>query len=87
MAISIYLYCRLSQGQIQDFLKVGSNLQRGFDLLTVPDYLLFFPDFSEHSPMKMVVFCLKGGGGGGGGGVNESLEPHLDLLLLRGLIQ
>ena len=27
-----------------------SNLQRGFDLLILPDYLLDFPDFSENSP-------------------------------------
>ena len=27
------------------FLDRGSYLQRGFDLLILPDYLLFFPDF------------------------------------------
>ena len=31
------------QGRIQDFLIGGSNLQKGFDLLIVPDYFLFFP--------------------------------------------
>ena len=39
-----------SQGQIQDFLIGGSNLQTGFDLLILLDNLLFFPDFSENSP-------------------------------------
>ena len=33
-------------GWIQDFLTGVSNLQRGFDLLILPDYLLYFPDFS-----------------------------------------
>ena len=39
------------QGRIQDFLRGGSNLQRGFDLLNLPDTgnLLFFTDFSENS--------------------------------------
>ena len=30
------------QGPIQDFMIVGSKLRWGFDLLIVPDYLLFF---------------------------------------------
>ena len=30
---------------LQDFLIQGSNLQRGLDLLIVPDNLLYFPDF------------------------------------------
>ena len=34
------------QGRIQDFFIGGSNLQRGLDLLILPDYLLYFPDFS-----------------------------------------
>ena len=38
------------QGWIQDFLREGSNLQRGFNLLNFPDNLLIFPDFSENSP-------------------------------------
>ena len=29
---------------------MGSNLQRGFDLVIVPDYLILYPDFSENSP-------------------------------------
>ena len=29
------------QGRVQDFLIGGSNLQREFDLLIEPDYLLF----------------------------------------------
>ena len=29
-------------GQLQDFFIGGSNLQKGFDLLIVPDYLIFF---------------------------------------------
>ena len=33
------------QGQIQEFLKRGSNLQRGLDLLILPDNLFIFPDF------------------------------------------
>ena len=40
------------QGWIQDFLIAkGSILQSrwGFDLFIVPDYLLFFPEFSEMS--------------------------------------
>ena len=39
------------QGRIQGFLRGGSNLQRGFDLLNLPDTgnLLFFTDFSENS--------------------------------------
>ena len=39
-------------GRIQDFLIAkGSILQSrwGFDLFIVPDYLLFFPEFSEMS--------------------------------------
>ena len=39
----------MSQGRIQNFLIGGSNLQRGFDLLIVPDYLLFFSEFSGNS--------------------------------------
>ena len=53
-------YCMVSylavwnriQGWIQDFLIAkGSILQSrwGFDLFIVPDYLLFFPEFSEMS--------------------------------------
>ena len=40
------------QGQIQDFLIEGSNLQTGLDLTILSEYLLFFPDFSENSPRK-----------------------------------
>ena len=48
----IYVYFDILhiQGQIQDFLIGGSNLQKGVDLLNVPEYLLFFPDFSEYYP-------------------------------------
>ena len=40
----------VGQGLIQDFLIGGSNLQSGFELLFLPDYLLICPDFSENSP-------------------------------------
>ena len=48
-------HCIPKQGQIQDFLIGGSNLQRGgggggSDLLILPDYLLIFPDFSKNAP-------------------------------------
>ena len=42
-----------TQGQIQDFIIGGSNLQRGFDLLILTVYLFL---------LKMKSFCLKGGG-------------------------
>ena len=50
----------LNQGQIQDFLKGCQTLGRGFDLLTLPDYLLFFLIFLKFT-MKMKSFCLKWG--------------------------
>ena len=37
-----------NQGQFQDFLRRGSNLQREINLLILPDYSLFFPDLSEN---------------------------------------
>ena len=48
-----------------------SILQRGFDLLIVPDYLLIFLIFPENSPCKWNSFVSKGGS-------NEPLEPPLD---------
>ena len=47
--------CILGQGRIQDFLIGGSNLQRGFDLLILPDYLLIFPDFKIFMKMNNFV--------------------------------
>ena len=50
------------QGLIQDFLIGGPNLQRGvgFDLLILPDNLLFFLGFPENYPWKWNNFALKG---------------------------
>ena len=46
---------------VVQFYKVVQFLQSGwgFDLFIVPDYLLFFPEFSEMS-MEFEYFCLKG---------------------------
>ena len=79
MAISMYLYCSLNQGQIQDFLKGGSNLQRGFDLLIVPNYLQFFLILLKTLHENGIALSQRGGGG-----LNE---PPSDPLLLSGLIQ
>ena len=49
----------------------GSNLQKGFDLLILHDYLLIFPDSSENSPWKWNNFVSKGG-------LSEPPEPTLD---------
>ena len=35
--------------KFQNFLIGGQNFEGGFDLLILPEYLLFFPDFSENS--------------------------------------
>ena len=51
---------------IQNFLIRGSNLQRGFDLLILPDCSLFFPDFSENSAGKFNNLVSKG----------DLREPH-----------
>ena len=40
--------CIKVPGRIEDFLIGGPNFQRG--LLILPEYLFFFPDFSENSP-------------------------------------
>ena len=50
ICVSENIRCSQTQGLVQDFLKGGSNLQRGFDLLILHDYQLFFKDFSENSP-------------------------------------
>ena len=52
--VNAYIACfyYFVQGRIQDFLREGSNLQRGFDLFNLPVTvnLLIFPDYSENSP-------------------------------------
>ena len=49
------------QGQIQHFLIGGFNLQKGiwFVTLTLPDFSLIFPYFSENSPWKWNNFVSK----------------------------
>ena len=43
--------------RIQDFL-IGVQIYKGeFDLLLLPDYLLFFPDFFLKFSMRMKLFC------------------------------
>ena len=54
------------------FLDKGSNLQRVFDLVIVPDYLIFYPDFLK-IPHENEMILSQGGGGGG------SSEPPLYL--------
>ena len=39
------MFCRHIAQADPGFLDGGSNLQRGFDLLILPDNLLIFPDF------------------------------------------
>ena len=41
--------------------KGGGGGGGGVDLLILPDYLSFIPDFSEIFSMRMEYFCLKGG--------------------------
>ena len=52
------------QGRIQDFFIGGSNLQRGVDLLIVPDYLLFFLNFLEILHENGIILSQRGVGGG-----------------------
>ena len=47
---SIACFYYFVQARIQDFLRGGSNLQKGFDLLKLPVNLLIFHDYSEISP-------------------------------------
>ena len=48
------------QGRIQDFLIGGLNLQRGFDLLVVADYLLIFLIFLKILHEKGIVLSQRG---------------------------
>ena len=67
--VNAYIACfyYFVKGGIQDFLRGGSNLQRGFDLLNLPVTvnLLFFPDFSKNSPclaeppLDLPLFCSR----------------------------
>ena len=70
--VKAYIACfyYFVQGRIQDFLRGGSNLQWGFDLLNLPVNvnLLIFPDYSENPP------CL----------VEPPLDPPL--LCIRSLV-
>ena len=45
---ALWNLCIKVPGRIEDFLIGGPNFQRG--LLILPEYLFFFPDFSENSP-------------------------------------
>ena len=50
----------------------------GFDLLILPDYLLFSPDLLKIRHENEIILSQRGGGGGGGGGgSSEPLEPPL----------
>ena len=47
-------------GRIQDFLIWGSKLQRGLDLLIVPNFLLFFPDFLKILHENGIILSRRG---------------------------
>ena len=60
-----------TQGQIQDFLKGGSNLQRGFHLLILTDYLLIFLKILHENEM---ILSQKGFGQTPSGSATATIE-------------